>query len=539
MSERNTSLKVDAQFPEFFREEYKLFVKFVSEYYNYLDTTYAGDIEQVRDIDLCDDVFLQHFRNTFCPTLPDFEYVDLKFFIKHAREFYRSKGTIDSVKFLFKALFNENVDIYYPGEYLLKAQDGIWEQEYFIEVEREAGSLPSSGANIIIEFRQGAGVLNITPTRFEDIGDGVTRFFFKPETKYQFTVGLAIFIYDVDFQLIFTGRIVQQAGEIQIVKPGKYWILGQAFKIQGNKKDTICRVTKVDGQGGIAAVEILEHGFKHNLNQLSIVQPYKNKPADGLVGYNKVLVQFDPLVYDHQLTVTDQILGCGDKFSGLDQTNDAVLEGYVLDGYFGSIIAAQEQQITEETEGQVNVDITIDQWLESRAELTFKPNTLVKTKGRWTTDAGIISNESIVLQDNDVYQPYQYSIETNKDISEYRKIIGEVHPAGFRLYSTLNKRFDHIESYSAYRTKSYDTLFFQDDVSNLLDRVTTKDIVKLRNEQIDTPDIISKTVEVPKSSDAIIEDPGTQTTFDALGYTESDYIETEYNTTVFDAAHVF
>ena len=541
MSERNTSLKVNSQFPEFFREEYQLFIKFVSEYYNYLDTTYSGKIDQVRDVDLANNLFLEHFRSTFCPTLPNFEYVDLKFFIKHAREFYRSKGTIDSVKFLFRALFNENVEIYYPGEYLLKSQDGIWEQEYFITVQKESGSLPIAGS-VRIEFAQGVGVLYITPSRIEDLWNGVVRFYFKPETKYNFNIGLAIFVYNTSLELIYTGKVIPQAGEISVIKPGKYWILGQAFKIRGSNKDTICRVTKVDSEGGIAAVEILEHGYTHNLNQITAVQPYKNRPNDDTIVYEKTLTQFTPLAYNHSLTIKDQILGLSDSFVAILINDDYVTSGYVDVVYFGTIAATQSSNLPPVDEGLLDLDVTTERWLESIAHVSFKPASMVKTKGRWLSDSGIISNESIILQDNDVYQVYSYQIETTKDISEYKTVICEVHPVGFRLYSTLNKAFNHKELYGVSRVRSYDTLFFSDSITDLNDHITDKDILKLRYDQQTATDSIEKNIAKITNQTTQLVDPGSNTdVLAAPDYTEPDYLEDvdTYIASDFIVEHIF
>ena len=46
--------------------------------------------------------------------------------LKLINEFYRAKGTPNSLKFLFRALYNEEIDIYYPKEDILKASDGKW-----------------------------------------------------------------------------------------------------------------------------------------------------------------------------------------------------------------------------------------------------------------------------------------------------------------------------------------------------------------------------------------------------------------------------
>jgi len=114
-------LSIARQFPEFFREEYSAFVTFVEEYYKYLDTTYVGNLEGVLDLDKTDEVFLEHYRNQYAVGFPEFSNMQLREFIRNAKEFYKSKGTEKSLKFLFRLLFNEELFVDYPGRYVLKA----------------------------------------------------------------------------------------------------------------------------------------------------------------------------------------------------------------------------------------------------------------------------------------------------------------------------------------------------------------------------------------------------------------------------------
>jgi hypothetical protein len=53
--------------------------------------------------------------------------IDKAMLLKHAKEFYLTKGTERSIKFLMKIMFGEeNVDIYYPKNDVIKASDGKW-----------------------------------------------------------------------------------------------------------------------------------------------------------------------------------------------------------------------------------------------------------------------------------------------------------------------------------------------------------------------------------------------------------------------------
>tara|TARA_B100001121_G_scaffold300959_1_gene311457 strand:- start:20592 stop:22847 length:2256 start_codon:yes stop_codon:yes gene_type:complete len=55
-------------------------------------------------------------------TVEDFK----RFLVKHSREFYQSKGTEDSFRYLFRTVYNKEIDMYYPEDDILKASDNTY-----------------------------------------------------------------------------------------------------------------------------------------------------------------------------------------------------------------------------------------------------------------------------------------------------------------------------------------------------------------------------------------------------------------------------
>lgn len=54
---------------------------------------------------------------------------------RNIKDFYRSKGTEDSIKFLFKIIFGKEAELYYPSERIFSLNDGRWETLYNLNVE--------------------------------------------------------------------------------------------------------------------------------------------------------------------------------------------------------------------------------------------------------------------------------------------------------------------------------------------------------------------------------------------------------------------
>jgi hypothetical protein len=131
MENVRTSNLVSSQLPDFVRSDYPKFVTFLEKYYEWLETTNSVSYEvdalrNANDIDSSDDYYIEQLKKDLAPYFPQEIVTDKRLFLKLVTQFYKSSGTQESVKFLFRALYDENIDIYYPKEDILKASDGKW-----------------------------------------------------------------------------------------------------------------------------------------------------------------------------------------------------------------------------------------------------------------------------------------------------------------------------------------------------------------------------------------------------------------------------
>ena len=130
---------IEKQFPAFYAEEGENFVQFIKAYYEWMDA--QGSIYKSRrlgeygDIDQTIDQYLTHFVQKYMYGIPVDILGNKRFLQKHILELYRSKGSIEGIKLLFRLIYNENVELYFPADDILKTSDGVWEQKQYIEVE--------------------------------------------------------------------------------------------------------------------------------------------------------------------------------------------------------------------------------------------------------------------------------------------------------------------------------------------------------------------------------------------------------------------
>jgi len=88
--------------------------------------------------------FLNKVKYQFLPGLEDrslYDQVDKNLFIKHSKDFYTSKGTDESFKILFKALYGEDVDVIKPSDNLFTPSQALYKITKDMVVEPISGNV--------------------------------------------------------------------------------------------------------------------------------------------------------------------------------------------------------------------------------------------------------------------------------------------------------------------------------------------------------------------------------------------------------------
>ena len=137
--EKKISNFVSSQFPQFYLSEGENFILFVKAYYEWLETDgqvtkQSRSLLDYRDIDNTLDKFLSHFQQKYLYGIPFEVIVNPRYLLKHILDVYRSKGTIQCYKLLFKLIYNQDVEVYLPGRDILKPSDNHWNQPKYVEV---------------------------------------------------------------------------------------------------------------------------------------------------------------------------------------------------------------------------------------------------------------------------------------------------------------------------------------------------------------------------------------------------------------------
>lgn len=131
------SLIVKNQFPSFYKEDGAKFLDFIKAYYEYMEQQGKSadalfNLKSYKDINETLDEYFKYFQKTLLPNVPTDIAADKRLFAKYISDFNNSRGTLNSYKLLFRALYNEDVELYYPGQQILKVSDGDWTRERYL-----------------------------------------------------------------------------------------------------------------------------------------------------------------------------------------------------------------------------------------------------------------------------------------------------------------------------------------------------------------------------------------------------------------------
>jgi len=145
MAEKKISNIIEDQLPFFVRGDHPNFTAFIKAYYEWMDQAnnaieVSKSLLDYQDIDKTYDKYFEYFHREIMPTVPRTILADKKKLAKNIKDLYRSRGSEQSYRLLFRLLYNEEIDFYYPGEDILRASDGRWVIENTIRVEEPPAS---------------------------------------------------------------------------------------------------------------------------------------------------------------------------------------------------------------------------------------------------------------------------------------------------------------------------------------------------------------------------------------------------------------
>ena len=441
MSKLKQSVAVVRQIPEHIRENYPVFVEFVKLYYEFLQETQAQELEKIRDIDTTLDEFIDRFKSELARNMPVELATDKRLLLRHIREFYLSRGSEASYKFLFRTLFGKEATLFYPSTQILRVSDGRWKQDVsiFVEVTGSTTSMYDlNGQFITIQTSRKKiqtyveNVLEYTATIFE--------MFIQRDYANEIEVGSTVT--QTINGVTYTGKILACPSKISVYKSGKGFKVGDLYALKTNiGRGCVIKITKVDTEGAIKAIQVIRFGLDYKttfysylstkeLGAFEYVHPIHMNT--GTAENPAIAPGYDPDAPAYNEGYSDFLdWGFANKqeyfFYDTDipvATPDRNSDRFFADpSYVGDVV----QQFYNDLQGKaMDEDLAIIQ---------VDLGAVARYPGYYLNANGFISDE-MYLHDGRYYQAFSYVIRVEEELRKYADIIKAlIHPAGMKGYS--------------------------------------------------------------------------------------------------------
>lgn len=186
------------QLPDFVRTEYPVFITFLEKYYEFLDeenqvNNFLLNYEKNFDINRTLDAFIPKFKNQYAQNFPLTAKIDDKRLIKFIKQFYEAKGSEKAIELLFRILYNERTEIFYPSEQILRASDGIWIEDVALKLAVDssitANPFDLNGRTVRITYYENVSSVTYERTVETNIGN-VTKFAYVFPAVYELVTSL-------------------------------------------------------------------------------------------------------------------------------------------------------------------------------------------------------------------------------------------------------------------------------------------------------------------------------------------------------------
>ena len=266
---------VESQFPAFYKTEGPNFIAFVKAYYEWMETegqviNYSRQLLNIGDVDNSLAQFITHFKSKYINGLPENVLSDRRLLIKHIVDLYNSKGTKNSFKFLFRMMFNEDIDVYVPADHIFASSSGTWVRPNHIEVE-DHSSLKLLEGNLIKSSSGASAVVDSFSVK--RVKGKLINVLYLSSIDGNFYYGERIYSPGVIEFNDYAPRVFGSLTTVSILNGGAGYSVGDILDIRGTGSDGQATVAYVTQNNGRVSFSLLDGGFGYTVNAIVSVTP--------------------------------------------------------------------------------------------------------------------------------------------------------------------------------------------------------------------------------------------------------------------------
>ena len=475
---------IKSQIPEFVKDQHPIFVDFVVSYYEWLsknEGVFVKSLQEIDpkkfiDVDETMDYFMGAFIKSYLDEFPvglildekSGKKFDVRKAVKNIKKFYGAKGTEKSYRFLFRLLYDSEIEIYYPKTDTLSLSSGKWVQRSFMRMEKTKnfnenellGKYIFQKEDITNPYSKHKGRAFVKRMKkITQSGLKIIELEIENIEGY-FDVNEHIYC-EINGVLREYGKIAPILRSLLITNPGQNYQKGDTIKfslVDGKNyygippKAYVSRILNFDDRRGIIKeILVADPGFNSNLYKIDSISKFIENDSYFFGGG-------DPGTTDGESGPPGGgpsppgggpgppgTPGSGPSTPGSGEGEIPPSGGggdpsspYILDGKFGFYGYLQHSPVYTE-------------------------------RGFYVEDGEQLSSNKYI-QDNDYYQSYSYVLKTDLAFEKYKDtIIKLIHPSGTKLFGevylkkcinsdvsqTLNIRKKNIKLISGYTGNTF------------------------------------------------------------------------------------
>jgi len=468
--ESNVSSLVVSQLPDFIRGDYvsssnqetptyKKFINFIEAFYKFLEqetrpVEVLQNAKKYSDIDLTIDndnfSLIETFYRNYGYDIPRNLATNDRFFLKRFRDLYKTKGSEEAAKLFFRALYDVEIDFFYPGDYIIKPSDGVWKKYTTILVTPENGTNVYSYVNTkILGISSKAtaivnNVLKINPNDREDVVNGTI----SPVTEdvYELYIENVVgtfrrerIVSSIDSKSFTNSQY--QLVRLNIVDKGVGYQTSDTISFFGAKVN----ITNVDKTGGLRSFKILNSGYypgftTTNPTFTSLTSVVLSNPSKIITGNVTVVsnVATFSSTTEHGLSrfKNAQVYLYGNVTSAVNNTSNSLVVSSVLDDnrfrFVLNGVANTSLKANLSYAGYANIQAIL-------GIVRTSEGFYVKNKGQ---PSGSYYIQGALPDSNDpqllYYQPFSYVIKSPVTVDNWRNPLrSTIHPASFEVFGEI------------------------------------------------------------------------------------------------------
>ena len=446
---------VNSQLPEFIRSDYTTFVAFLEYYYKFLEQDQGAlelvqNARQYSDIDKTTSSFVNYFLANYANDLPISLQVNKSLLIKKIEGLYKAKGSSLSIETLFKVLYDTVATTSHPYDFVLRPSDGKWSSRTSIRVLLTSGSVVNLQDRFLNLVKNNIAY-TVKIIRVKSLVSNLYEIFYKSSIDVPFEINDEVFV-KTSTGTVFTGTVRPTTTGYQVSYGGTGFRVGEVFNLTVGGQDTLVRITKVGSNGSIQTLKFINFGYNYSSNFTVTLSN-----ALGVATSTKYFATTGGGFQENFTISSTHLISDPVRYFDTDYVTPFQYTGNIL-----ASTTTTSQVITSATTGGTSNP--------SDAIITFNVGAIARYPGEYIATQGFLSEPDVRLQDQYLYQPFAYQVESELDISVFYDIVKKlVHQAGTNLF--VNRALTTIANVSAnVEVVSAKNVFTQlNSVFNILD----------------------------------------------------------------------